>query len=139
MFLDRHLCCTNTEMTTTLGKLFMQQWTTCVQAYFSLTALLLSRRGNEVSCHYIFLDYIYLVLSCVCIIFQILVLLTVLYFSLSQIFFLQFSLLCSRVCNWFVKWSTFLRSSWTSICCCCWVLIHDILCQQMWYIYKANL
>ena len=70
-FADR-LVCKYTEMTTTtLRKLFMQQWTTCVQAYFSLTTLpppSFFLGGNEVSCHYIFCGlYIYTLCLFLCV------------------------------------------------------------------------
>ena len=70
-FADR-LVCKYTEMTTTtLWKLFMQQWTTCVQAYFSLTTLpppSFFLGGNEVSCHYIFCGlYIYTLCLFLCV------------------------------------------------------------------------
>ena len=110
----------NTEMTTTLGKLFMQQWTTCVQAYFSLTALLLSRRKwSFVSLHF---SGLYLPCPISCIIFQI----HSIIFRCRPKYFLQCcNVLCSRVCNWFVKWSTYLRSSWISC--------HLLLRIYSWY------
>ena len=77
-FADR-LVCKYTEMTTTtLRKLFMQQWTTCVQAYFSLTTLppssffLSRRKWSFVSLHFLWIIYLHLVSLLVCIsIFQI--------------------------------------------------------------------
>ena len=117
----------NTEMTTTLGKLFMQQWTTCVQAYFSLTALLLSRRKwSFVSLHF---SGLYLPCPISCIIFQI----------HSIIFVVVLNIFYNAVTCYVREYAIDLSNE-AHICAlhefpaiCCWEFIHDIVCQ-MWYI-----